>query len=98
MTGSTHTRLIDLGKITKVPVTIWSGLQDVTCSNKQARITEKEIGERVTYFRTVPWADHGYWGGPLAMSIYKELEERLINPEKKSYPLTTADLLFLSNQ
>ena len=83
--------LIDLSKIKKVPVTIWSGLQDVTCSNAQAHITAQEIGERVTYFRTVPWADHGYWGGPLSTGIYYELEERLINPEKKSYPLSSSN-------
>lgn len=41
----------------------------------------------MTYFRTVPWADHGYWGGPLTAGLYKELETRLIDPEKKSYPL-----------
>lgn len=74
MRGATHTRLINLGEITKVPVTIWSGLRDVTCSNAQAHITEKEIGGRVTYFRTLPWADHGYWGGPLSVGIYHELE------------------------
>ena len=85
--------LIDLSKIKKVPVTIWSGLQDVTCSNAQARITAEEIGERVTYFRTVPWADHGYWGGPLSVGLYNELEERLINPEKKSYPLSSNSFL-----
>ena len=96
MDGAIHTRLIDLGQITKVPVSIWSGLLDTTCANAQAHITAKEIGERVTYFRTLPWADHGYWGGPAVEGIYKELEERLINPEKKSYPLLTADLLKLS--
>ena len=62
---------------------------DVTCSNKQARETQKEIGERVTYFRTVPWADHGYWGGPLSDGLFEELVERLTTPEKKSYPLKT---------
>ena len=45
-----------------------------------------EIGERVTFFRTVPWADHGYWGGPLTVGLYKELEKRLINPEFRPYP------------
>ena len=40
-----------------------------------------EIGERVTYFRTVPWATHLYWGGPLNKGLYKELEQRLIDPE-----------------
>jgi len=87
MTGVTHTDLIDLSQIKTVPVTIWSGFLDVTCYNSQAKITEQQIGERVTYFRTVPWANHGYWGGPLTLGLYKELEARLIDPEKKSYPL-----------
>lgn len=86
MEGKTHTDLIDLSQIKTVPVSIWSGLLDVTCSNYQAHITKEEIGERVTYFRTLPWADHGYWGGPLSPGIYKELEARLIDPEKKPYP------------
>lgn len=46
----------------------------------------KEIGERVTYFRTVPWGDHGYWGGPLTLGVYKELEARLIDPELRPFP------------
>ena len=87
MEGKTHTHLINLSKIKTVPVTIWSGLLDVTCYNSQAHITAEEIGERVTYFRTLPWADHGYWGGPLTPGVYKELETRLINPERRAFPL-----------
>ena len=49
----------------------------------------------MTYFRTVPWGDHYYWGGPLTAGLYKELEERLINPEKKSYPLSS-QMMFLN--
>ena len=79
--------LVDISKIKKVPITLWSGLLDETCSNAQAHITVDTIGERVTYFRTVPWADHVYWGDPLTNGVYKELEARLIDPEKKSYPL-----------
>lgn len=86
MTGQTHTKLIDLSQIKKVPVTIWSGMLDDTCYNSQAKITAQEIGERVTYFRNVPWADHGYWGGPLTNGLYKELEMRLIDPEMRPYP------------
>ena len=33
MEGKTHTHLINLSKIKTVPVTIWSGLLDVTCYN-----------------------------------------------------------------
>ena len=47
---------------------------------------QEQIGERVQSLRMVPWATHGYWGGPLSNSLYKELEERLINPEKKTKP------------
>lgn len=59
MQGKTQTDLIDLSKIKNVPVTLWSGLLDTVCANAQAKITVAEIGERVTYFRTVPWGDHG---------------------------------------
>mmetsp|Transcript_25402 Transcript_25402/g.33967 ORF Transcript_25402/g.33967 Transcript_25402/m.33967 type:complete len:96 (-) Transcript_25402:164-451(-) len=86
MSGKTHTDLIELSQIKHVPVTVWSGLLDTVCYNSQAHITVKEIGERVTYFRTIPWADHGYWGGPLSPGIYKELEARLIDPEMRPFP------------
>ena len=86
MQGETRTELIDLSKIETVPVTLWSGLLDDVCYNSQAKITVQQIGERVTYFRTVPWADHGYWGGPLTVGLYKELEARLINPELRPNP------------
>ena len=85
--GETKTDLIDLSKIKTVPVTIWTGLLDDVCAHTQALITKEEIGERATYLRTVPWGTHTYWGGPAAEGLYKELEERLINPEKKSYPI-----------
>ena len=87
MQGETHTELIDLSQISHVPVTIWSGLLDETCYNSQAKITAAEIGERVTYFRNVPWADHGYWGGPLSEGLYKELQLYLIDPER--LPITS---------
>lgn len=85
--GETTTDLIDLSKLDKVPITVWSGFQDGECSNAQAQIMVDEIGERVTYFRTVPWATHLYWGGPLNKGLYKELEQRLIDPEIRQYPL-----------
>ena len=97
MLGDTQTTPINLGNITKVPVTMWSGLLDQTCYHSQAEITKREIGERVTYFRTVPWATHTNWGGELALTVLPELVEHLKNPERKSYPLPrTAELLFLN--
>ena len=86
MTGQVESELIDLSNIKHVPVTLWSGLLDTVCANAQAHITVQEIGERVTYFRTVPWGDHGYWGGPLTTGLYHELEARLIDPELRAYP------------
>ena len=88
-----ETDLINLSSIKHVPVTIWSGFLDTTCANAQALETAKEIGERVTYMRTLPWADHGYWGGPLTGGIYKELEARLINPEMRPNPQESPDKL-----
>ena len=93
MQGKTQTDLIDLSKIKNVPVTLWSGLLDTVCANAQAKITVAEIGERVTYFRTVPWGDHGYWGGPLTPGLYKELETRLINPEFRAFPNNEGEAL-----
>ena len=95
MQGETITDLIDLSKIKSVPVSIWSGVLDDVCARSQMLITKEIIGERA-YLRTVPWADHGYYGGPLAIGLYKELEARLINPEKKSFPLSSANPYFLN--
>ena len=81
-----------------MPVTLWSGLNDHQCYNSYAKITDELIGERVTYFRTVPWATHMYWGGPLTAGLFKELVERLINPEKKSYPLPSRSIFEQSSK
>ena len=82
MEGKTHTKLYDLSSIKKVPISIWSGELDVTCSNWEARNTKEIIGERVTHFRTVRAADHGWWGGKVVSDHYlKELERQLIDPE-----------------
>jgi len=79
--------LIDLSKITHTPVTIWSGLNDDVCANSMAHTISKEIGERNTFFITVPWGDHYWWGGiSLTDGLYKMLEARLIDPEKRPYP------------
>ena len=86
--GETETDLIDLTKIKKIPITIWSGLQDDECYNWRAAETVSIIGERVTYFRTAPWANHLYWGGPLAAGLFEELVPRLIDPEAhRPFPL-----------
>ena len=86
MQGKTHTKEYDLSSIKKVPVSIWSGELDVTCSNWEARKTKEKIGERVTHMSTVRAADHGWWGGKVASDHYlKELERQLIDPEPKSY-------------
>ena len=75
-------------------MTIWSGLLDDVCANSQAHITVNEIGERVTYFRTVAWGDHYWWGdAALNAGLYKELEARLINPEMRTLPNDSAALL-----
>ena len=81
-------------------MTIWSGLLDDVCANSQARITAKEIGERNTFFITVPWGDHYWWGGkPLVDGLYKELEARLIDPEIRPYPhdSPSVDTLLVNN-
>ena len=94
MQGKTHTKEYDLSAIKKVPVSIWSGELDVTCSNWEARNTKELIGERVTHFRTVRGADHGFWGGKVVSdNLVKELSEQLINPENKSYSLNFDPLL-----
>ena len=88
MQGKTHTKLYDLSAIKKVPVSIWTGELDVTCSNWEARNTKEIIGERVTYFRTVRAANHGFWGGKVVSDgLLKELSEQLIDPERKSYSI-----------
>ena len=87
MEGETHTELIPLSSINKVPITFWSGLLDQTCSNVQAKKSAAEIGERVTYFRTVPWAWHTYWGGPLTNGLFRELKIYLTDPETRRWPL-----------
>lgn len=86
--GATQTDLIDLSKITHVPVSIWSGLNDDVCANAQAQITAAEIGERAVLMRTLPWGDHYYWGGWSALTegIYKELVAHLTDPETRPYP------------
>ena len=85
MLGDTEAELIDLSKIKKVPITMWSGYQDPVCYNYQAKITAKEIGERVTYFRSIPWAGHGFFGDTLSAGLYDELRIRLIDPERRYY-------------
>ena len=97
MSGKTHTPIYDLGTIKKVPVQIWSGELDVTCSNWEARNTKEIIGERVTHFHTVRGANHGFWGGKeLTDGLFKEFSEQLIHPERKSYSVTV-DPLFTQN-
>ena len=39
-----------------------------------------------------------YWGGPLTAGLFKELVERLINPEKKSYPLPSRSIFEQSSK
>lgn len=52
-----------------------------------AHTISKEIGERNTFFITVPWGDHYWWGGiSLTDGLYKMLEARLIDPEMRPYP------------
>ena len=85
--GQVETEIIDLSSIKHVPVTMWSGLLDETCYHSQALVTEKEIGERVTYFKTVPWASHTHWGGWVSTGVYWKLRDHLIHPERKSYQL-----------
>ena len=46
----------------------------------------------------MPWATHMYWGGPLTAGLFKELVERLINPEKKSYPLPSRSIFEQSSK
>ena len=76
MQGETHTELYDLSSIKTVPVSIWSGELDVTCSNWEARNTKEIIGERVTHFRTVRGANHGYWGGKVVSDgLFEELAQ-----------------------
>ena len=90
MQGETHTNPYDLSSIKKVPISIWSGELDVTCSNWEARNTKEIIGERVTHFRTVRAANHGFWGGKVVSDgLLKELAEQLIDPEPKSYSIST---------
>ena len=56
----------------------------MTCSNWQASKIKQEIGDRVTHYRTVRGADHGFWGGKEKTDIiFKELSQWLINPEGK---------------
>ena len=82
MEGKTKTDLFDLKTINKVPITMWSGELDTTCSNWEARNTKETIGERVTNFRTVRGADHGFWGGKkVSDELFKELAALLINPD-----------------
>ena len=77
-----------MSAIKKVPISIWSGELDVTCSNWEARNTKDLIGERVTHFRTVRGADHHFWGGKMVTdALMKEFSEQLINPERKSYSI-----------
>ena len=84
MEGKTQTDLIDLSSIDKVPVSIFSGELDVTCSNWEATNTKKTIGERVRHFRTVRAVDHGLvWDGGKGVTdeLLNEIKESLVNPE-----------------
>ena len=52
----------------------------------KARNTKEIIGERVTHFRTVRAANHGFWGGKIVSDqVFLELKHQLIDPENKSY-------------
>ena len=88
MQGETKTDLIDLTNIKDVPISIWSGELDVTCSNWEASKTVDTIGNNVIKFRTVRGANHGFWGGKvLTDELFKEFRESLINPRAQDYPI-----------
>ena len=91
MEGETQTDLIDLSSIDKVPISIFNGELDITCSNWQARKTKEIIGERVRHYHTVRGVDH--WliqnrGEGVTEELLEELKAQLINPEHNENTLT----------
>ena len=94
MTGETTTPEYHLDSIKHVPVSIWSGELDVTCSNWQARITKETIGERATHLRTIRGQSHGYWAHlDIPDDLFKEFTAQLIDPEHRS----DSELLFVTS-
>ena len=91
MEGQTQTDLIDLSSIDKVPISIFNGELDITCSNWQARKTKEIIGERVRHYHTVRAVDH--WliqsrGEGVTEELLEELKAQLIDPEHNEYTLS----------
>ena len=48
--GQMESTIADLTKVKQVEVGMWGGDMDTVCSFDQARITKKEIGDKVTHF------------------------------------------------
>ena len=61
--GERETDLIDIASIDKVPISMMSGTEDVTCPYSRALETAEIIGDAVVHFESIEGEDHGYFGG-----------------------------------
>ena len=57
--GKKEMPILDMSVITDIPIGMFMGKLDTTCTNAQSEITRKEIGDSVTVFKIYETLGHG---------------------------------------
>ena len=84
--------IADLTKVKQVEVGMWGGDMDTVCSFDQARITKKEIGDKVTHFQEIAGADHGWFGGANSKEFMDSLDNFFRGGNSSDKPQSTTFL------